>query len=56
VVDIIEELRRERKIKMAIKDANYVKTYIRVDPHAEEAQGDITKHWVNTINKDRAKF
>jgi hypothetical protein len=28
VVDVIDELRRERKIKMAIKDANYVKLYI----------------------------
>ena len=31
VVDVIEELRRERKIKMAIKDPNYVKMYIKVD-------------------------
>jgi len=28
VVDVIDELRSERKIKMAIKDANYVKLYI----------------------------
>ena len=35
VVDVIDELRRERKIKMAIKDANYVKLYIQVDLNKE---------------------
>lgn len=31
IVDIIDELRRDRKIKMAIKDSNYIKEYIAVD-------------------------
>lgn len=36
IVDIIDELRRDRKIKMAIKDSNYIKEYIAVD--IEEAE------------------
>ena len=31
VVDIIDELRRDRKIKMCIKNANYVKEYVMID-------------------------
>jgi len=31
VVDIIDELRRDRKIIMAIKNASYVKEYIKID-------------------------
>ena len=36
LVDIIDELRRDRKIKMAIKDSEYVKEYIMED--IEEAE------------------
>jgi hypothetical protein len=46
VVDVIEELRRERKIKMAIKDANYVKIYIKVDLNAEEVNKEVSKAWL----------
>ena len=30
MVDIIDELRRDRKIKMAISDSEYVKLYLNV--------------------------
>jgi hypothetical protein len=31
MVDIIDELRRDRKIKMAISDSEYVKQYLTVE-------------------------
>jgi hypothetical protein len=36
LIDIIDELRRDRKIKMAIQDSEYVKEYIMED--LEEAE------------------
>jgi uncharacterized protein YwlG (UPF0340 family) len=31
VADVIDEMRRERKITMAIKDATHVKEYLKID-------------------------
>lgn len=31
MVDVMDEIRRERKVLMAIEDANYVQKYVRID-------------------------
>lgn len=40
LVDIIDELRRDRKIKMSISDANYVSTYVKIDTDQEVPEGE----------------
>lgn len=35
MTDIIDEIRRDRKIKMAIEDVSYIKEYIKIDLYDE---------------------
>ena len=45
--DIIDEIRRERKIAMTIRDANYIKEYIQIDLD----QANIRENLIQFLNK-----
>lgn len=57
IVDIIDELRRDRKIKMAIKDSNYLKEYIAVDlDEADQTDVEQQSAAVKKIVNDKLVF